>query len=177
MENAMLSLRNTTVIALLLTFALSGCSKTQHGVCEPPREDMEWFWQHQDGPPWIGSQDRCVVCDGSVDDGEVAAWVSEHAGDAYLSGPTSESGLTPCLYVYPEGGADFADPMECAKASCAPDPNVNDPVFTSHGMWKVIDPLLLETLEGYENGGEVWQLDAPEDWSTAASEEPRTGLP
>jgi len=124
---------------LSLTFA-SGCDTKSHGECSTD-EDMHWFKRTQYGGP-LGTNKWCVVCDSTVSLEDADLWVEDNAGESFLDGEWRVEGVTPCLYVYSDEDEDFAEAAVCEAAACAPDPDVNDPVYENHGMWVYIEPIL-----------------------------------
>ncbi len=123
----------------LIFFALSACRSVDHGVCPAPNSNIEWFLVVQPGPPWLGDNNWCVMCDNSVPEDELQAWALENA-----SGDTSENALnnpSPCLYVYSTDEFDTDTVTGCRANICSDSPNSNDGVGKHHGVWKSIDPI------------------------------------
>ena len=122
---------------MLLLVRAVGCAKTNHGVCEGPNETTEWFFIEETGPPWIGKAYKCVVCDLSVADEDVPAWIEANAGPDFLSDNPELENYMPCLYTY--GWGDQEENMEiCAAVACEGSYEVNDAVKKTHGAAKHI---------------------------------------
>ena len=114
-----------------------GCTKTNHGVCEAPNETTEWFFIEETGPPWIGKSYKCVVCDLSVADEDVPAWIETHAGPQFLSEELDLGNYMPCLYTYGWGDKE-KNLKTCAAVACEGSFEVNDAVKKTHGAAKHI---------------------------------------
>ena len=121
---------------LLLVMAV-GCAKTNHGVCEGPNETTEWFFIEETGPPWIGKAYKCVVCDLSVADEDVPAWIEANAGPDFLSENPDLNNYIPCLYTYGWGNKEKTL-KTCQKVACEGSFEVNDAVKKTHGAAKHI---------------------------------------
>ena len=130
------------VLMLLAVTAVvvTGCiTENEHGCCEPPKENLEWFYIEQQAL-LLGSNYWCVVCDTSIADEDVVEWIKANAGEDFLSYAHDEGleDFLPCLYVY----ADAESAAECQSAICRSDFKVNDPVGKGHGAGRRIAPLL-----------------------------------
>lgn len=129
----------TTALTLLLPLSVA-CTTESYGECPTPNDDLLWFQKTQAGP--LGTNNWCVVCSSTVSRSEASAWVEDNAGESFLDSDWSTDGVTPCLYVYPSGDEDLSTKATCKPAACEDDPNVNDAVYESHGVWDFIEPIL-----------------------------------
>lgn len=122
-----------------------GCVETKHGLCEEPLKNIEWFYIEETGAPWMGKAYKCIICDLSVEDEDVPAWIEENAGEDFLSYAGNLDKYLPCLYTYHEDESLEA----CKAAACGGEWIVNDPVGKEHGAGKIISGYLDTTyLEG-----------------------------
>ena len=142
----------TVVLALgLVLLVVTGCgAETEHGCCEPPKENLEWFYIEQEAPSLLGaiygSNKWCVVCDASIAEEDVLEWLKANAygGSGTWAndedGEVDEDGLLPCLFANTNG--DSA--VECQSAICQGDARevFNDIVWPDYGAAKIIAPLL-----------------------------------
>ena len=120
-------------LALSLFFFGAACTKTKHGACPEPRENVEWFFIVEKG---IGTQSKCILCDTSEDSTEAES----------------------CLYVYTENQTNWEDLEQCRLEACSVDPNTHDSVKDGHGAWGVIQPILNGEITGDERTGTVFSM-------------------
>jgi hypothetical protein len=140
------SLFRAGLVAWLLMMTM-GCTETKHGLCEEPQKHIEWFYIEETGAPWVGGKVyKCIICDLSVEEEDVPAWIEENAGEDFLNYATDLDKYLPCLYTYHED-----ESLEgCKAAACGGDWDVNDPVGKEHGAGKIISGYLDMTyLEGH----------------------------
>jgi hypothetical protein len=129
----------TIVLAALL---LAGCTQKEHGVCEAPHSNVTWVYIWESNG--MMTQDKCIYCDNSLSDDEVAEWVKNNATSYTKESNGQPKNPTPCLYVY--SGMPGVDNMDsaaaCHKMVCTDKPNTGDNVQSNHGAWKSAKPIL-----------------------------------
>ena len=133
------------LVAWLLMMTVA-CTETKHGLCEEPLKHIEWFYIEETGAPWMGGKAyKCIICDLSVEEADIPAWIEENAGEEFLSYATDLDKYLPCFYTYHEG-----DSLEICKANaCSGNWVINDPVAEEHGAGKNISGYINTTyLEG-----------------------------
>ena len=113
---------------------------TDYGTCEDPQENIVWFYQ-SDVLFFPLDHDYCAYCDTAVKEENLLEWaVNMDARNPVMFFPnqkvTSEH-LTPCIYAGYAGGDS---PDLCKKSVCGKNPDYNDIVGRSHGLWKSIQP-------------------------------------
>ena len=111
-----------------LVFAVTACTSIEGGDCAEGTDDTQWYLITQTGA--TGTLKKCVMCNYSLEPGEIEEWITTNAGADYLAGNPDFDEVLPCLYVY--GPGPFDSEMLCKAVACGDDPVTNDAVHQDH---------------------------------------------
>ena len=80
----------STLMIVLAALLLSACTKTKEDVCEAPHEGSTWIFI---GVNFMWSETKCLVCDNTMSEAEIKAWVASGNTDGLATASTEQAGV------------------------------------------------------------------------------------